>query len=227
MNEYSNLSEDEFELNSDDSDEDSQVSGAETVSDEKLERIVLSSNKPPQEQKKFIVFEEALVECFDTCFKCKSPCAVVLESTIGTFCQISVKCSYDSDHCFSWSTGPIHNRLPLLHLMITSGILASGLECSKVPSIFRFFENKMFHAEAIFYSTVSVCHTRCLQCLGQGKSCIGSRNLGDVSLYCIRYACRQPRSFGFVRIGKQFRYGKKCDTAWTHKLLRYCEFWIV
>ncbi len=208
VNEYSNLSEDdkssddESELNSDDSDEDSQVSSAETASDEKLESIVLSSSKPPQEQKKFIVFEEALIKCFDTCFKCKSPCAVVLESTIGTFCQISVKCSYDSNHCFSWSTGPIHNRLPLLHLMITSRILASGLECSKV---LRFFDPLKIK-----------CFTRMQYCLGQEKSCIGSRNLGDVSLYCIRYACRQPRLFGFVRIGKQFRYGKKCDTGHTN-----------
>ena len=150
VNEYSNLSEDdkssddEFELNSDDSDEDSQVSSAEKASDEKLKSIVLSSSKPPQEQKKFIVFEEALVKCFETCFKCKSPCAVVLESTIGTFCQISVKCSYDSNHCFSWSTGPIHNRLPLLHLMITSGILASGLECSKVLQFFDSLKIKCF-----------------------------------------------------------------------------------
>ena len=61
VNEYSNLSEDdkssddESELNSDDSDEDSQVSSAETASDEKLESIVLSSSKPPQEQKEFVL----------------------------------------------------------------------------------------------------------------------------------------------------------------------------
>jgi hypothetical protein len=85
---------------------------------------------------KFIVFEESLVKCFERCFKCDSLCAVRLESTVGTFCWISVTCSGDINHAFIWSTGPLHNRLPVFHLMFTTGILSSGLECAKVLRLF-------------------------------------------------------------------------------------------
>ena len=124
----------EFEINSDDSDEDVILNAKETQDEH--ENILLSYNKLPQDQLKFIVFEESLVKCFEGCFKCDSDCAVCLESIVGTFCKISITCSGDINHAFVWSTGPLHNRLPLFHLMITSGILSSGLESAKVLRLF-------------------------------------------------------------------------------------------
>ena len=59
----------------------------------KQEKIVLVNNKLPHDQMKFIIFEESLVKCCERCFKCDSVCAVCLESTVGTFCRMSVTCS--------------------------------------------------------------------------------------------------------------------------------------
>jgi hypothetical protein len=122
--------------NTDASDEDEFLLNAKEAHEDKHEKVVLSNNKLPENQMKFIVFEESLVKCFERCFKCDSVCAVRLESTVGTFCRISVTCSGDINHAFVWSTGPLHNRLPVFHLMITSGILSSGLECAKVLRLF-------------------------------------------------------------------------------------------
>lgn len=68
----------------------------------------------------------------------------MLESSIGTFCRITVKCLSDESHGFTWATGPVHNRLPVLHLMIASGILSSGLECAKVLRLFESLKIKCF-----------------------------------------------------------------------------------
>ena len=114
------------------------------ANDEMPEKITLSSSKPPQEQMKFIIFEEALVKCFESCFKCGGKCIVGLQSSIGTFCHISVRCLVNSHHDFTWSTGPLHNRMPVLHLLITSGIFSSGLECAKVVWLFHTLKIKAF-----------------------------------------------------------------------------------
>ena len=124
----------EFE-NEDDTDEGESISSPKKTHKDK-QRIVLSRDKLPHDQMKFVVFEESLVKCFERCFKCDSACFVYLRSTVGTFCRISVTCSGDIDHAFDLSTGPLNNRLPLFNLMLTSGILSSGLECAKVLRLF-------------------------------------------------------------------------------------------
>lgn len=133
-----NMKDEEFDAEFENSDD----SEGEFTSDAKeahkvYESVLLSYDKHPQDQMKFIVFEESLVKCFERCFKCDSVCVVCLESTIGTFCRISVKCLGDINHAFVLSTGPLHKRLPLFHLMFTSGILSSGLECAKVLRLFN------------------------------------------------------------------------------------------
>lgn len=134
-----NMKDEEFDAefeNSDDS-EGEFTSDAKEAHKKVYESVLLSYDKHPQDQMKFIVFEESLVKCFERCFKCDSVCVVCLESTIGTFCRISVKCLGDINHAFVLSTGPLHKRLPLFHLMFTSGILSSGLECAKVLRLFN------------------------------------------------------------------------------------------
>ena len=132
-----NNSESEFEKTDESADEGEIILSAKEVHENKQEQIALTHNKLPNDQLKFIVFEESLVKCFERCFKCDSICAVRLESTVGTYCRISVACSGNTNHGFVWSTGPLHNRLPLLNLMISSGILSSGLECAKVLRLFH------------------------------------------------------------------------------------------
>ena len=99
---------------------------------------VLSTSKPASEQIKIVVFEEAVVNAFKTCRRCGSQCTVYLERQIGSSCNIRVSCPAGSSHDFTWSTGPMANRMPIFHLFFASGILCNGLEPSKV---LRYFES--------------------------------------------------------------------------------------
>ena len=55
---------------------------------------------------------------------------------IGSACNIHVSCSNTTSHDFTWSTGPMINRLPAFHLLFAAGILSTGLESSKVIRMF-------------------------------------------------------------------------------------------
>lgn len=97
---------------------------------------VLSTGKPASEQMKIVVFEEAIINAFATCRQCGSQCTVYLERQIGSSCNIRVSCLADSSHDFTWSTGPIVNRMAIFHLLFASGILCTGLEATKVLRLF-------------------------------------------------------------------------------------------
>ena len=45
-----------------------------------VQQMTLSSNKPPQDQMKFIIFEESIVNRFGVCLTCKSTCTVTLQA---------------------------------------------------------------------------------------------------------------------------------------------------
>ena len=116
------------------SDEESDEEEKEIICDkEKItgERVVLSTDKLPKDQLKFIVFEESIANVFRVCFKCNASCNVFVERQIGTHCKIGVFCSANPNHNFSWMTGPLCNRLPIINLMIASSIVCTGMECSK------------------------------------------------------------------------------------------------
>ncbi len=118
----------------------------QTPSDDKLsasskefkKSVLLSSTKPPEKQLKIFVFEEALANAFGVCFQCGAACLVFCKGFIGTNCKIRVSCARNNSHQFSWSTGPLHNHMPILHLLLSSSILCGGLQPSKV---FRLFES--------------------------------------------------------------------------------------
>lgn len=99
-------------------------------------RIVLRQGKPPQEQIKFVVFEDAVLEAFGTCSLCGSKCTVTMESQRGSSCKISSSCTRETYHHFEWMTGPTVNGMPVFHLLLASGVLATGMESSKVLRLF-------------------------------------------------------------------------------------------
>lgn len=128
-------------------DQDYEMSQSETESEcesvnEEIPAIneketVLSNDKPHCKQLKLIVFEEAIFNAFQYCFKCGSKCRVFTKNRVGSLCSICVSCSMDSKHNFSWSTGPILNHLPVFHLLIASSVLCCGMEASKVLRLFH------------------------------------------------------------------------------------------
>lgn len=97
----------------------------------------LQKGKLPQDQIKFTVFEEAVLHVFGKCGQCGSKCVVTMENKIGYFCKICSSCTVESNHYFEWATGPMMTRMPSFHLLLASGILAIGMETSKVVRLFN------------------------------------------------------------------------------------------
>ena len=104
----------------------------EEESEEVVKCTLLRAGKPPQEQIKFIVFKDAILHTLGKCGQCGSKCVVAMEKQIGSCCEICTTCTVDSNHYFEWATGPIMKRMPPFHLLLASGILATGMETSKV-----------------------------------------------------------------------------------------------
>ena len=69
-------------------------------------RTVLVEGKPPQEQIKFIIFEEAILDVFGQCVQCGSKCVITAENQVGSCFKICIACSTNSEHYFEWTTGP-------------------------------------------------------------------------------------------------------------------------
>ncbi len=61
-----------------------------TCNDERTttKRVMLSSDKPPKDHLKFIVFEESIANIFRVCFRRNACCNVSLEHQIRTYCKI-------------------------------------------------------------------------------------------------------------------------------------------
>ena len=53
---------------------------------------ILTQDKSPQKQLKFIVFEESLVKAFGVCRQCGWQCKLTLEKQVGSSCSILVSC---------------------------------------------------------------------------------------------------------------------------------------
>lgn len=121
--------------------ETEQAEGASTDSeescDESDERTILREGKPPQDQIKLIVFEEAILHVLGKCRQCGSKCIVTMEHQIGSSCKICSSCTVENSHYFEWRTGPMVNRMPIFHLLLASGILATGMESAKVLRLFN------------------------------------------------------------------------------------------
>ena len=85
---------------------------------------------------KFVVFGEAILEVFGICSLCGLKCIVTMESQRGSSCKIRSCCTGESNHHFEWMTGPNINGMPAFHLLLASGVLATGMEASKVLRLF-------------------------------------------------------------------------------------------
>jgi solute carrier family 8 (sodium/calcium exchanger) len=101
-----------------------------------VERTILIEGKPPQDQMKFVVFEEAILHVFGKCYQCGSKTTITVESQIGSCCKICSSCTVENTHYYEWTTGPLTNKMPTFHLLLASGILATGMETSKVLRLF-------------------------------------------------------------------------------------------
>ena len=86
--------------------------------------------KPPQDQIKFIIFEEAILDVFRQCVQCGSKCVISAENQIGS-------CSTNGEHYFEWTSGPCVSKMAAFHLLLVSTIIATVMESSKVLRLFQ------------------------------------------------------------------------------------------
>ena len=100
-------------------------------------RTVLVKGKPPQEQIKFIIFVEAILDVFGQCVQCGSKCVITAENQVGLCFKICIACSTNSEHYFEWTSGPCVSKIAAFHLFLGSAILATGMESSKVLRLFQ------------------------------------------------------------------------------------------
>ena len=128
----------EFENDESCDDEFAPTSGEESEFDEGHQEdndarnlVALSSDKPIQDQLKFITCEESMATTFRFCFKCGSRCLVSVGDIIGSYCKFYISCCSSPEDNIAWSIGPLLNRLPAFNLLMASTILSTGLECNK------------------------------------------------------------------------------------------------
>ena len=77
------------------------------------------------EDRKFIVFESALMLLFRICLCCKSMNTKVLTFVRGTFLRVQQKCN-DCGKTREWNSQPFVRNIPMGNLLLSSAILFSG-----------------------------------------------------------------------------------------------------
>ena len=122
----------EESVTQDDFEESSTASDESSEDDEPDKRTVLKVGKPPQDQIKLIIFEQAILDVFGKSGQCGSDCIVSIENQIGSSCKICSSCTAQNEHYFEWTTGPSMFKMLAFHLLLASGILATGMESAKV-----------------------------------------------------------------------------------------------
>lgn len=79
--------------------------------------------KAPQDERKFIVFESALLELFNYCRTCYARCESTT-STDGTSLKVTTLCCVG--HKNTWNSQPVINSKPAGNVLLSAAILFSG-----------------------------------------------------------------------------------------------------
>lgn len=112
-----------------DDDEDMDVDDPDYFS---LKQEPLTADKEPHVQKKFLVFEESLLEILEPCRECSGKCTDNIVRQMGTMITVSGVCP--QGHRFSWCSQPMHDQMPWGNLLLASTILFSGSSPTKLIS---------------------------------------------------------------------------------------------
>lgn len=97
----------------------------------------------PHRERKFIVFESALMELFTTCKACAAKSSILKKRTVGTLLVVETICTI-CDFNYSWSSQPTENGMPLGNLIVSAGILFSGSSPVKALNMLRFSKIETF-----------------------------------------------------------------------------------
>ncbi|XP_075744389.1 uncharacterized protein LOC142803181 [Rhipicephalus microplus] len=102
---------------------------------------------PPQNERKFIVFESSLKELLSTCRKCFAACKTA-SSVYGTLLQVQTVCT--NNHVLSWKSQPLINGKPAGNVLMSAGILFSGTSHITVLRMFEHINLQVFMPRTFF-----------------------------------------------------------------------------
>ena len=98
-------------------------------------RDITESTDGPVAERKYIVFESCLQILLSICRFCSQPCSVVLKQMCGS--GATFECSCPKGHLFKWQSQPVHCKMPLGNLVVSSGILFTGSSPKAVINLFE------------------------------------------------------------------------------------------
>ena len=91
---------------------------------------------PVHQQKKYVIFEGALMELFDKCEKCGKGGTFVKKKVTGTFIRLKQTCN-NCDHMREWDSQPFIKNIPAGNILLSASILFGGGLPSQVTFIMR------------------------------------------------------------------------------------------
>jgi len=97
--------------------------------DEHGEQVIMQ----PQDDMKYIVFEQKLNELLERCPQCGSPVIEKQKDTKGTLLIITLSCI--NHHSYIWQSQPMLNRMAAGNLLLPASILLSGATYTKIATV--------------------------------------------------------------------------------------------
>lgn len=88
---------------------------------------------PPHIMKKFIVYEEKLMELFKNCPVCSRHCAIK-SRTVGTVLHVDQACAHCEFHKV-WTSQPYVNNIPAGNLQLAAAVLFTGSSFLQVTKV--------------------------------------------------------------------------------------------
>ena len=121
----------------------------DTADSETDEEEMECQSMQPDEQQKFIVFEDNLTELFRFCPECQEPIEDLEKAISGTLLTIKYTCL--QGHINLWQSQPTINGMSAGNLLLSAAILFSGLTYAKIAHLFEIFnlailKERTFHA---------------------------------------------------------------------------------
>ena len=107
----------------------------------------------PDEQQKFIVFEDNLTKLFHFCPECQEPIEDLEKAISGTLLTIKYTCL--QGHINLWQSQPTINGMSAGNLLLSAAILFSGLTYAKIAHLSEIF-NLVILRENISCSPIKV-----------------------------------------------------------------------
>ncbi|XP_022101363.1 uncharacterized protein LOC110984997 isoform X2 [Acanthaster planci] len=93
--------------------------------------VPTSSDVPPQDHPKYIVFEGELLKLFKKCFKCGSRKVSLTKRTVGTFLSVFQRCGACKSKETTWSSQPWLGATPAGNLLLSAAVLFAGASPSQ------------------------------------------------------------------------------------------------